>query len=62
MKSHDLNILTNAIATRDGITFAEARRRLGQRGAAARNANRRRTQAESLRVERARAIAERISP
>ena len=62
MKSHDLNTLTLATASARGITFAEARRELGRRGAFVRTANRKRTAVERIRAEQARALADRISP
>lgn len=62
MKAHDLNALTLELARRHDITFAAARSLLSRRGAAARRANRRRTDATARRIEHARHIADRISP
>lgn len=62
MNAHTLNTLTLATASAQGITFAEARRALGQRGSRVREANRRRTAVERIRAEHTRALADRISP
>jgi hypothetical protein len=62
MKSHDLNSLTLAIANAGRLTFAEARRELGRRGAFVRQNNRRRREIDRIRAEQARATADRINP
>jgi len=62
MKSHTLNTLTLATASAQGITFAEARRELGRRGAFVRQNNSRRREIDRIRAEQARALADRISP
>lgn len=62
MNAHTLNTLTLATAAANGVTFAEARRELGRRGAFVRQNNRRRREIDRIRAERARALADRISP
>lgn len=62
MNAHTLNTLTLATASANGITFAEARRELGRRGAFVRQNNRRRREIDRIRAEHARALADRISP
>jgi hypothetical protein len=62
MKSHDLNLITLSLAQRHGITYGQARSLIGRHGAAARHANRRRTESERLRASAAREREARISP
>jgi len=62
MNAKDLNIRTLALARHRGITFREARAVLGRHGGITAAANRRRAVQSAYRAERARALADKISP